>query len=206
MTDRTPRLEPILPSDYDATALEAMSSFPSARDFLTSAWNSGRRDIAGLNLMGALLHHPALCKAFLAFEAHVFSASSLPFRVRELLILRISWLQRSEYEYAQHLSHGRKAGLSEAELERIPAGPEASGWNSDDADLLRAVEELHRDARISDATWARLAQRFDTKQMLDLIFLVGCFGLFCTFANSVNVRLEEGVAPLDAQSRERMGR
>ena len=202
---RIPRLEPILPSDYDATSLEAMSSFPSAREFLTSAWNSGRRDIAGLNLMGALLHHPALCKAFLAFEAHVFSASSLPFRVRELLILRISWLQRSEYEYAQHLSHGRKAGLSEAELERIPAGPEAPGWKDDDADLLRAVEELHRDARISDASWGRLAQRFDTKQMLDLVFLVGCFGLFCTFANSVNVQLEEGVTPLDTQSRERMG-
>jgi len=205
MTDRTPRLPPILPSHYDADALDAMSTFPSARDFLTGAWASGRRDIAGLNLMGALLHHPALCKAFLAFEAHVFAASTLSFRDRELAILRVSWLQKSEYEYAQHLAHGRKAGLSEHDIERIPLGAQATGWNADDADLLHGVEELHGAARLGDETWARLARRLDTRQIMDLIFLVGCFGLFCTFANSVNAELETGIPRLDAALRERMG-
>ncbi len=205
MTDRIPRLPPILPSHYDAAALDALGTFPSARDFLTSAWNSGKRDIAGLNLMGALLHHPALCKAFLAFEAHVFAASSLPFRERELAILRVSWLQRSEYEYAQHLPQGRKAGLSEADLQRIPLGAQAEGWSAEDVVLLRGVDELHGDARLSDDTWARLSQRFDVRQMMDFVFLVGCFGLFCTFANSVNVQLEAGVQRLDPELRGRMG-
>jgi alkylhydroperoxidase family enzyme len=185
----------VLPPDWDEGTLDALSTFPSARDFLLAQWRSGERNIAGLNLMGALLHHPALCKAFLAFEAHVFRASSLPFRIRELLILRISCLQRSVYEFAQHLSQGRKAGLSDAELERIPLGAQAAGWDDADADLLRAVDELHREARIADATWTRLAQRFDTAQMLDLVFLVGCFGSLCAFANSVNVELEPGIEP-----------
>ncbi|HMN43672.1 MAG TPA: carboxymuconolactone decarboxylase family protein [Povalibacter sp.] len=205
MTDHPPRLEPILPSHYDAVALDAMSTFPGARDFLVNAWQSGRRDIAGLHLMGALLHHPELCKAFLAFEKHVFSASSLPFRERELAILRISWLQRCEYEYAQHLPQGRKAGLSEIELQRIPSGSAADGWSAQDADLLRGVEELHRDARLADDTWSRLSRCFDTRQMMDFVLLVGCFGSLCAFANSVNVQLEEGIAPLDAVSKVRLG-
>ena len=206
MMSREPiqRLAPILPSEWSEQTLDALSTFPSARDYLLTSWRSGVRDITGLNLMGALLHHPALCKAFLAFEAHVFRESSLPFRERELLILRVSWLQRSEYEYAQHLGQGRKAGLSDEDIERIPLGPDASGWSEADADLLRATEELHKIARVSDATWETLARRWSTQQIMDLIFLVGCFGLFCTFANSVNVQLEAGVPRLDAELKARM--
>jgi hypothetical protein len=37
------------------------------------------------------------------------------------------------------------------------------------------VGELHADARIQDATWARLSANFDTQQLMDIVFAVGCY-------------------------------
>ena len=197
-----PRIAPRLPSDWDATTLEAVSAFPSARDFVLSHWKTG--GARGMHGLGTILRHPALAKAFLTFNNHVATASGVSKRIRELLILRISWLRREEYEFVQHLVLGRRAGLSEAELERVQFGPDAPGWEPDDADLLRAVDELHVHACIQEGTWARLSARFDTTQLLDIIFAVGCYELLAMVFKTCRVQLEPDAVPLDPVARARM--
>ena len=200
--DEPTRIVPVLPSDWDATVYEAVSAFPSGRDFVLARWQSGGAQ--GMHGLGVMLRHPALAKAFLTFNNHIATASTVSKRIRELLILRIGWLRRAEYEFVQHLILGRQAGLSEAELQRIQLGPDAPGWAPEDADLLRAVDELHAHACIQDQTWAALAARFDTRQLLDIIFAVGCYDLLAMVFNSAGVSLEPGLEPLDAASRARM--
>ena len=39
--------------------------------------------------------------------------------------------------------------------------------------LLRAADELVTDHRVSDDTWAALAERYDDQQMIELTLLVG---------------------------------
>ena len=73
---------------------------------------------------------------------------------------------------------------------RVTQGPEAAGWNPADATLLRAVDELHQDQHISDSTWARLRERFDEKQLMDIIFTVGQYTLVSMYLNSTGVQLE----------------
>jgi alkylhydroperoxidase family enzyme len=197
-----PRVAPVLPPQWDAVTHDAVSSFPSARDFVLSHYQSaGAR---GTNGLGVMLQHPALAKAFLTFNNHVAIASTLSKRIRELLILRISWLRRSEYEFIQHVVLGRNAGLSEAELERVQIGPDAPGWDPLDADLVRAVDELHSDARIQDATWQRLGAHFNITQLMDLIFAVGCYDILAMVFKTLGAQLEPGVDPLDPATRARM--
>jgi 4-carboxymuconolactone decarboxylase len=188
-----PRLAPILPSDWDATITEALGGFPQARDFVRSRWQAGERSIRGMHGIGMLAHHPALAKAFLTFNAHVARTPSLTARMRELVILRISWLRRSEYEFIQHVVIARSVGLTDADIDRIEAGPDAPGWDPDDADILRAVDELHSQARIGDESFARLSARFDTAQLLDLVFAVGCYEIMAMAFNTFDMQLEPGV-------------
>jgi hypothetical protein len=150
-----PRLSPVLPSEWTGEVLDAVSAFPNGRDFVLSRHRLGESP-GGMNALGTMLRHPALAKAFLTFNNHISVSSSLSKRIRELLILRIGWLRQSEYEFIQHLVLGARAGLSDAELERVQLGPDASGWDQLDADLVRAVDELHADACITAATYARL--------------------------------------------------
>ena len=108
-------------------------------------------------------------------------------------MLRIGWLYRSEYEFGQHAIIGKKAGLNDEETLRIMDGLDAPGWDPFDATLLRAVDELHRDAFITDATWNALVKRYNEEQLLDVIYTVGEYSLVCMFLNSLGVQLDEGV-------------
>ena len=202
--DPAPRITPLLPPAWDEVALDALGAFPKSLDFVLSRWKNGGVDVRGMNVLGTMAKHPPLAKAFMTFNAHVSGASTLPVRVRELVILRISWLRKSEYEFVQHVILGLRAGLTPDEMERVQQGPDAPGWDAGDADLLRAADELHADARIGPTTWERLAGRFDTAQMMDLVFVVGCYAVLAMAINSFAVQLEPGVAPLDPAVRARM--
>ena len=83
-----------------------------------------------------------------------------------------------------------RAGLTKEDLTRITQGPDAAGWSQADATLLRAVDELHKDQHISDSTWARLRERFDEKQLMDIIFTTGQYTLVSMYLNSTGVQLQ----------------
>ena len=199
-----PRMSPLLPSEWDAAVHDAMNVFPSARDFVLSHYQTADR--RGVNGVGILLRHPALAKAFLTFNNHVATASNVSNRVRELLILRVSWLLRSEYEFVQHIVLGHRAGLSEADIERVQLGPDAAGWNPVDADVVRAADELCAEARIGDTTWKRLAAHFTPTELMDIVFAVGCYETLAMAFKTFGAQLESGVEPLDPAVRERMHR
>jgi alkylhydroperoxidase family enzyme len=198
----SPRVSPLLPPEWDAEIEDAASAFPSARDFVLSHYGAG--DARGMHGLGVILRHPALAKAFLTFNNHVAVASSVSKRIRELLVLRISWLRCSEYEFIQHVVLGRNAGLSEAELERVQLGADAPGWDPIDADLMRAVDELHTDARIQDGTWMRLSLHFGTTELMDIVFTVGCYEVLAMVFKTFGAQLEPSVDPLDPAIRARM--
>src|SRR4029077_17507818 len=71
------------------------------------------------NIFKVLAHHPKLVKRWTPFAGHVLSKQTLPFRDRELLILRIGWLNQAEYEFAQHELIAKRGGFTEADIEAI---------------------------------------------------------------------------------------
>ncbi len=148
-----------------------------------------------LNIFRTLAHHPGLLKRWLVFGNHVLAKSTLPARERELVILRIGWLCRAGYEWGQHAAIGLASGLTQEEIDRIPDGSQAPGWNALDAALLDATDELHADSFISDATWERLAE-LSVKQRMDLVFAVGQYNLVSMALNTLGVQPEPGLAAL----------
>ncbi|MBW2281351.1 MAG: carboxymuconolactone decarboxylase family protein [Deltaproteobacteria bacterium] len=151
-----------------------------------------------LNIFATLARHPKLLKRWQVFGNHILSKSTLPERERELVILRVGWLCRAEYEWSQHVVIGKASGLTDEEIERITVGPEAPGWSLLDAALLRAADELRGDAFMSDETWAALSKVYDTQQMMDLVFTVGQYNLVSMALNTLGVQLEEGGARFPA--------
>jgi alkylhydroperoxidase family enzyme len=166
-----------------------------------SEWTEAHREALGarargddtLDVFQTCLRNLELCRNWMAFTNYILSdRSSITPRDRELLILRTGYLCRSDYEWAQHAALGLRIGLTNEELTRITRGPDAAGWTPADATLLRAADELHRDHHISDATWARLRERFDDRQMMDIIFTVGQYTIVSMYLNSAGVQLESG--------------
>jgi len=133
-----------------------------------------------------LCHSPEFMMAFtrLGLEA-VGLACSLPPRERELVILRTGWLCDAPYLWGEHVASGRKAGLTEAEIARIAQGSAAPEWSERDRALLRAVEELHADKTIGDATWALLARHLDERQLVELPIVSGHYHMSALLQNAL---------------------
>ena len=184
----TPRIAPLPESEWTEQARATIEP--------TRAMAGGKV----FNIFSTLAHYPDLLKRWMVFANHVLAKSSLPPRERELLILRIGWLSRAEYEWSQHVVIGKAVGLTDADIDRIADGPDAPGWSSDDAALLRAVDELHGDAFISDATWQKLAARWSVQQMMDVVFTVGQYALVSMALNTLGVQLDEGLPRMRGES------
>jgi len=150
------------------------------------------RDGRLLGVWSTCAQAPDLCQAWLGFTDYLLRESTLPLRDRELLIMRIGYLNHGAYEWAAHRGIAGRAGISDEELLRITVGPDAGGWSTWDAALLRAADELHNDALISDTTWATLAERYDRRQLMEAVFTVGQYNMVAMYLNSLGVQFEEG--------------
>ena len=145
----------------------------------------------GLNVLGTLARHPELARAWNTFNGHILFGSSLTPRQRELLVLRVAHLRDSRYEWAQHAVMAAESGLTDDEVTRIATGADAGGWTPLETAMLRAADELVRDARIGDATWTTLASALDDQQLMDLVFTVGAYELLAMAFNSFAIEIDD---------------
>jgi 4-carboxymuconolactone decarboxylase len=178
--DPGPRLAPLPESDWDPSTRELLA--PVARD----------ADGHLPNVFTTLVRHPGLFRHFLPFGSHLLRGGRLPGRTRELLILRTAYNTRAGYEWGRHVPLARAAGVTDEEIRRLGAGPDAQGWTPADALVLRAADELHRDARLSAATWSALCADHDEAQLIEITMLVGQYHMVAFFLNSAGTRLEPG--------------
>jgi alkylhydroperoxidase family enzyme len=145
----------------------------------------------GLNVLGTLARHPELARAFHTFNGYILFASTLSPRQRELLVLRVAAVRRSEYEWEQHAVLAGDAGITEDEVARIAVGPDAPGWPALDGAMVRAVDELIVEGGVSDATWEVLAAELDDQQLMDLVFTVGAYEVLALALRSFDVELDD---------------
>jgi len=142
------------------------------------------------NIFKVLAHHPKLVKRWTPFAGHVLGKQTLAFRDRELLILRIGWLNQAEYEFAQHELIARKGGVSEADVENVKKGPKGT-WSEHEAALMQAADDLYENSVVSDATWAVLSKKYSTEQLMDVVFTIGQYNLVSWALNSFGVPLDD---------------
>ena len=173
-----PRISPLPPEERSSSAQELLDGVKIAG--------------ADANIFTTLIRHEGLSRRWLPFGGKLI-AGKIPPRDRELLILRTGWNCRAEYEWAQHVVLGRAVGLRDEEIERVVAGPDAPGWEPFDAALLVAADELHSQWGIADDTWARLAERYDEKQLIEVPMLVGHYHMVAMTLNTLGVQLDAGL-------------
>ena len=85
------RLAPLNEKEWD----------PEVRDLFQKMGYEKDTDL--YNVLKTLARHPKLLKRWLPFANHVLFKSSLSPRIREIIILRIGWLCRSEYEWTKNV-------------------------------------------------------------------------------------------------------
>ncbi|MCU1457507.1 MAG: carboxymuconolactone decarboxylase [Actinomycetia bacterium] len=177
-TSRAPsaRIEPLPDEDADDEQRELLVTAPMAQ--------------RAPNFFRVLVRSPS---AYRGLVAGYGRNDAVPSRDYELMALRTAWRCQCEYIFAQHSKKSTGLGVvSDHEVDAVVTGPGAPEWAPWEANLLRAVDELHDEACITDATWAILAERYDERQLVEVPMIVGGYHNLAFAMNSYGVQLEPG--------------
>jgi hypothetical protein len=79
------------------------------------------------------------------------------------------------------------------EIGRIAYGPDARLWNTLEAAILRAVDEMIADGGISMPTWNVLSAELDNRQILDLIFTAGSYDILAWMFKSLDLSIDDDI-------------
>ena len=152
------------------------------------------------NIFPTLARHPDLFRAWLPFGGFLLGGGVLGPRERELLILRTGHNCGSRLRVGPARANRRRAGMTREQIGAVAAGPGATGLSAEDSLLLAAADELHADAKISDDTWALLAEGRDERALIEIAMLVGHYHMVAYALNSLEVELDEGLESLPASA------
>jgi alkylhydroperoxidase family enzyme len=152
-----------------------------------------------VGILAVLANHPTLLGPFLTWASAV-AYGQLSRRHHELLALRTAWLLASEFEYGHHVAYARGAGLTEAEIAAVRAGPDNGPWSDLEAALLRAADEVADDVAVTDATWAVLADNLSVGQLIEVPVVIGQYTMLSTIVNVLGIPLEPGYEHLPTRA------
>jgi 4-carboxymuconolactone decarboxylase len=185
-----PRIPPLPPEEWSDELRPILEAVPGGVE----------RRLGDNNIFPTFARNPELFRAWLPLGGYLLTAGKLSGRDRELLILRTAICCRSSYEWGQHVRISLQGGIDRETIDRVAQGPDADGWSPHEAALLRAADELHDEARVSDETWSTLAETFDERQMIEATMLVGHYHMVAYALNSFGVELDEGLEELPTQA------
>jgi alkylhydroperoxidase family enzyme len=152
--------------------------------------------IAQMNMFRVLLNFPELAGELnRTIMILVKSDQVLSHRLRELIIMRVSWLIGSEYAWWQHWQASLWLGLNEQELAAVQDWEKASCFDEADKIVLASTDETLARGVISLASWQRLSKIFpEIKTQIAIVTSIGNWNMFAQLLRSLAVPLEDGAS------------
>jgi alkylhydroperoxidase family enzyme len=164
-------------------------------------WMPPGSPLEPLKLFRTLLVHDSLASRMRPLGAGILGHGLLEPRIRELMILRTCARCGAEYEWGVHAAaYGDAVGLTQTELTATATAPPGDPVWSDPRDraVIRAADELHDTAALSDAAYAALEPHFEPAEILELVITVGWYHTIAFVINAARVEHEPWAARFPA--------
>ena len=166
---------------------------------LTPLIESIRRERRGklIPVYGLLLHSPEIAEQWMHFINAVRWKSTLSARLREMVILRVAFLNDAQYVIDVHMGHfaqGDGLSLSECEhllIRDIPVGV----FDPSEEWAIRYVDELTTGAKVCDATHEANQKHRSDRELVELSVLIGAYNMHTRMINALKIDPEKSSIP-----------
>jgi alkylhydroperoxidase family enzyme len=149
-----------------------------------------------LNVMRAMANCEAAFRNFLRLGNSLLQHSKLEPRWRELAIMRVAWRSQSEYEWGQHVSIARAAGLSDHEIEAVKDWQSSDVLDDQAKAILQFTDAVDSLTPVTDAL-APVAQFLGPDEVAELTLSVGFWSMVARFLVALQIELEPGTPGFD---------
>ena len=150
-----------------------------------------------LNLDRALLWSEPLARGWNTYLKNVRTGLGASRQLRELGICTVALLTGAHYEYHHHAPDFLAAGGTQAELDALqafvkaPQGAMPPGLAGDAELVVRYAAQMTRDVKVDDALFARMKERFDTTELVEITAAIATYNMVARFLVALGVTPEE---------------
>ncbi|BBY43531.1 carboxymuconolactone decarboxylase family protein [Mycolicibacterium celeriflavum] len=178
--------------DDEYAAVGALMGIPG--EDVPRAGSGDARDPLNFDIIGVLARHPKMARKFLGYNAFLLQQGELPLRLRELAVLRLAYARRSSFFWGEHEKIAKAGGLSDTDIFRLTRGN--AEFDGVDRLVLEATDELLDRGRATPTTWRRMVDELGTHQAMELIFVVGTYGMLAMACDTWQLTAPPGGAAL----------
>jgi 4-carboxymuconolactone decarboxylase len=169
------RMPPLAPEAYSEQQKKAAEEFLAAR----------KVPVFGPFL--PLMRSPEVMNQARAMGDYLRYRSSIGTTLSELVILVTAREWTQDYEWCVHYPIALKAGIRKDIADAIADARRPEGMSDDEATVYDFSLELHRNKRVSDATYARAVKRFGEQGVIDLTAINGYYTLLAMTMNTTRM-------------------
>jgi 4-carboxymuconolactone decarboxylase len=138
---------------------------------------AGRRGTL-INVYRLLLHTPALAASWLDLISTARYKTALDGRLREIVIIRVGYLNRTDYVVKQHVPQlSEPEGLTQAESDALADWQASKFFNARERAALSLTDAMTRDVTVPDVVFDALRPHFDERQIVELTVLVSTYNM-----------------------------
>ena len=146
--------------------------------------------LPALNVFRMMANAPASFEPLINFATSILLRSEFDRRKREIAVLRVAHVTRSNYEWTQHVVVAKSVGVTDGEIAAIKVDGAVTRLDAEGNLLCRVADEISRDVRLSDEALAAIIDRYGVRQATELILCCSYFNMLSRFLESTRVELE----------------
>jgi alkylhydroperoxidase family enzyme len=180
----------------------ARIAYPDLAD-LSDETRDRLQRLGSLNVTRMMSHNEGAMVAYSRFGSQLLLRGALDPVLRELVILKIGRLCRSDYEWHQHCSVARAVGTGPDKLGALESG-DLMALSEKEQLALRFAADIHRDGSASAATFASAQAHFSPSELVELALVAGFYIMTAGFLKSFDIEIED-TPPLGSSMPARRG-
>jgi uncharacterized peroxidase-related enzyme len=140
------------------------------------------------NMFRTAAHRPEIFRTMIAHFRAVMNTGTVPAKLKELVIVRTSQINRCEYWLSSHTALARRHGWTDAQIDNLADFGQRSDFNDAEKAALDLAERVTRDPHeVDDAFWAELRRHYDEGEIIELLAAIGLFNYFNRFNDALRM-------------------
>jgi len=130
--------------------------------------------------------------AIAGFQLYRRGRRKLDPKLRELGQIRAGWARGSQFVFSQHCKAARSVGLTDEQVEAIPAWSSADCFSPIERAVLAYTDALVLDGgRVPDALFARLKEFLSDEELLELSYVTMTYELHATICRALRLEYDD---------------
>lgn len=150
------------------------------------------KERGGGHIWLALANHPKVLEGVMAMAGALRNETTFERRYRELGIVMVGLITKSDYEFDHHWNSALQAGVKHAQLENLAQFETSPHFDDQERAVLRYAKEATETGVVSDATWNKLRSYFDTQQAMEVVLTVAWYNCVVRILLPLQIEHEPG--------------